>query len=39
MNKKLTALLVFCVLALVGCGQTGPLYMPKDATHHEQSQP
>ncbi|SHF45584.1 lipoprotein-attachment site-containing protein [Vibrio gazogenes DSM 21264] len=39
MNKKFTALLVLCVLALAGCGQTGPLYMPQDNTPQNQSQP
>ncbi|WP_073604305.1 LPS translocon maturation chaperone LptM [Vibrio aerogenes] len=39
MNKKLTAFLLLCLLALSGCGQTGALYMPADKPQNEQSQP
>ncbi|WP_084722154.1 LPS translocon maturation chaperone LptM [Photobacterium aquae] len=36
MRKGLLAILVLGVLALAGCGQSGPLYMPDDT---EQQQP
>ncbi|WP_444485033.1 LPS translocon maturation chaperone LptM [Vibrio salinus] len=39
MKKIITALFMLSVLALAGCGQTGPLYMPKDAPQNEQTQP
>ena len=33
MRQSLTALLIAVVFfALAGCGQTGPLYMPKEET-------
>ncbi|WP_420911048.1 LPS translocon maturation chaperone LptM [Vibrio aestuarianus] len=39
MKKSITALFMLSVLALAGCGQTGPLYMPDEPTQHEQPQP
>ncbi|MCG3722314.1 lipopeptide [Vibrio cincinnatiensis] len=38
MKKSVTALFLLSVLALAGCGQTGPLYLPDDAQQSEQSQ-
>ncbi|MGY3571043.1 LPS translocon maturation chaperone LptM [Vibrio paucivorans] len=38
MKKYVVALFMFSVLALAGCGQTGPLYMPEDAPQNEQAQ-
>ncbi|WP_261816374.1 LPS translocon maturation chaperone LptM [Vibrio gallicus] len=32
MKKIITLLCLGSALVLAGCGQTGPLYMPKDAT-------
>ncbi|MBD0787882.1 lipoprotein [Vibrio plantisponsor] len=37
MKKSITALFLLSALALAGCGQTGPLYMPDDAQNSEQS--
>ncbi|WP_439333278.1 LPS translocon maturation chaperone LptM [Vibrio viridaestus] len=39
MKKVITALFMLSMLALSGCGQTGPLYMPKDSPQSEQTQP
>ncbi|KJY90071.1 LPS translocon maturation chaperone LptM [Vibrio neptunius] len=36
MKKSLIALFLLSVLGLTGCGQTGPLYMPEDASQNEQ---
>ncbi|NAW68951.1 lipopeptide [Vibrio sp. V27_P1S3P104] len=38
MKKSVTALFLLSVLALAGCGQTGPLYLPDDTQQSEQSQ-
>ncbi|WP_408063502.1 LPS translocon maturation chaperone LptM [Vibrio renipiscarius] len=38
MKKSILALFLLSMLGLVGCGQTGPLYMPSDAPQNEQSQ-
>jgi len=38
MKKSITAIFLLSVLALAGCGQTGPLYMPDDAQNNEQSE-
>ncbi|EPF2326604.1 LPS translocon maturation chaperone LptM [Vibrio cholerae] len=38
MKKKFTVLFLLSALALAGCGQTGPLYMPDHAKQSEQSQ-
>ncbi|CAH0542631.1 hypothetical protein VMF7928_04128 [Vibrio marisflavi CECT 7928] len=38
MKKTLIALTVMSALALAGCGQTGPLYMPKDNTTNSEAQ-
>ncbi|PSW67741.1 hypothetical protein C0Z01_18970 [Photobacterium kishitanii] len=38
MHKGLLAILVFGSLILTGCGQSGPLYMPKDVPQHHQPQ-
>ncbi|MGL4193115.1 LPS translocon maturation chaperone LptM [Vibrio misgurnus] len=38
MKNTFTALFLLSVLALAGCGQTGPLYMPDDAKPSEQVQ-
>ncbi|MGY2575612.1 LPS translocon maturation chaperone LptM [Vibrio sp. C8] len=38
MKKSITALFLLSALALAGCGQTGPLYMPDDAQNSEQSE-
>ncbi|WP_425244337.1 LPS translocon maturation chaperone LptM [Vibrio gelatinilyticus] len=40
MKKTVTALLMLGVMTLVGCGQTGPLYLPaKPQPTNEQPQP
>ncbi|MGF1725898.1 LPS translocon maturation chaperone LptM [Photobacterium nomapromontoriensis] len=36
MRKGLLAILLLGVLALTGCGQSGPLYMPDDAEQQQQ---
>ncbi|MEL7291994.1 MAG: lipoprotein [Pseudomonadota bacterium] len=36
MKKSLITLFIVSVLGLVGCGQTGSLYMPEDAQQNEQ---
>ncbi|WP_394167339.1 lipoprotein [Photobacterium piscicola] len=38
MHKGLLAILVLGSLILTGCGQSGPLYMPKDAPLQHQPQ-
>ncbi|MGF1715203.1 LPS translocon maturation chaperone LptM [Photobacterium chitinilyticum] len=38
MHKGLLAILVLGVLALNGCGQSGPLYMPDDSEQQQQQQ-
>ncbi|RTZ20535.1 lipopeptide [Vibrio penaeicida] len=38
MKKSITALLMFVVLGLAGCGQTGALYLPSDSEQNEQTQ-
>ncbi|WP_367987574.1 lipoprotein [Vibrio sp. NTOU-M3] len=38
MKKPLLALFLLSVLGLAGCGQTGSLYMPKDAPQNEQTE-
>ncbi|MBY5948578.1 LPS translocon maturation chaperone LptM [Photobacterium rosenbergii] len=37
MRKGLLAILVLGVLALTGCGQSGPLYMPDDSEQQQQN--
>ncbi|MBC7003332.1 lipoprotein [Photobacterium sp. BZF1] len=37
MRKGLLAILVLGVLALTGCGQSGPLYMPDDNEQQQQN--
>ncbi|MDN3608763.1 lipoprotein [Vibrio ostreicida] len=36
MKRSLFTLFILSVLGLAGCGQTGPLYMPEDASKNEQ---
>ncbi|MGF1701051.1 lipoprotein [Photobacterium makurazakiensis] len=36
MHKGLLAIFVLSVLALTGCGQSGPLYMPDDSEQQQQ---
>jgi len=38
MKKSLVVLTVLSALALAGCGQTGPLYMPKDSSTNSDAQ-
>ncbi|WEM42223.1 lipoprotein [Photobacterium sp. DA100] len=37
MRKGLLAILVLGVLALTGCGQSGPLYMPDGSEQRQQN--
>ncbi|GAD28708.1 LPS translocon maturation chaperone LptM [Photobacterium leiognathi] len=37
MRKGLLAIFVLATVTLVGCGQSGALYMPKDAPQQEQT--
>ncbi|PSV24820.1 MULTISPECIES: lipoprotein [unclassified Photobacterium] len=37
MRKGLLAIFVLATLTLAGCGQSGALYMPKDAPQQEQA--
>ena len=37
MKKLLFTLFILSVVGLVGCGKTGPLYMPDDAQKNEQT--
>nr|WP_194574774.1 lipoprotein [Vibrio anguillarum] len=39
MKKSIVALFMLSLLALAGCGQTGPLYMPAEPEQSEQPQP
>ncbi|MCA2015426.1 lipoprotein [Vibrio tritonius] len=37
MKKTITTLFLLSALTLVGCGQTGPLYMPSDTQQDSQT--
>ncbi|PSW13077.1 hypothetical protein C9I98_22530 [Photobacterium sanctipauli] len=36
MRKGLIAIFVLSILALTGCGQSGPLYMPDESEQQQQ---
>ncbi|MDR9825280.1 lipoprotein [Vibrio sp. FNV 38] len=38
MKKKFVAMFIVSTLVLVGCGQSGALYLPQDDTQSEQTQ-